>query len=378
MKRMEMQQKLRVLHLTFDMRIGGTEQVIKNLVESTDFSKFDVSILCIEQPIGPFGQLLVDQGVKIDSFQRTNGFDKGLIKNIRQYIKTNAIDVIHCHQYTPWFYGTLASMFSSVKVVFTEHGRFYPDSGSWKRRLINPVLSAMTSSITSISKATKQALIDFEYLHSNKVDVVYNGITALKVDQQKVAKLRQKLSLNDDNIVFGTVARLVPIKNQTLLIKAFNQVLIQTPEAKLLIVGDGEEKEKLDKLVSELGIEYAVIFAGYITQPVDYMALMDIFLLPSLSEGTSMTLLEAMSLSKPCVVTDAGGNPEVIKDFYNGYVTPNNELEPFFQKMQQLAQDKQLRVEFGENSHQRFLEIFTNTAMANSYMAIYNKVSGNK
>jgi len=369
-----MNNKINVLHLTFDMRIGGTEQVIKNLVEATDKYKFNVSILCIEKRVGPFGQLLMNNGIKIDSFQRKNGFDRVLIRQIRQYIKQHKIDIIHCHQYTPWVYGLFASLFFKIKVVFTEHGRFYPDSGSLKRRFINPLLCLFTSHITAISEATKQALVDFEYLSSKTIDVVYNGIEQQKPQFELVSILREEYNIKQETVVFGTVARLDPIKNQSLLINAFHKVLIQEPNCKLFIVGDGEEREILERLTIKLNLTESVVFTGYITEPVNYMSLMDVFLLPSLSEGTSMTLLEAMSLSKPCVVTDAGGNSEVIQHNYNGFVTPNRELRPFADSMLVLARDMKLRNTFGKNSYQRFMGIFTNQAMSNSYMSIYNKI----
>ncbi len=368
--------KINVLHITFDMRIGGTEQVIKNLVEATDENQFNTSILCIEKPLGPFGKLLVDRGIQIDLFQRKNGFDRSLIGQIRQYIKKHHVDIIHCHQYTPWVYGVFASLFLNVKVVFTEHGRFYPDSGSWKRRFINPTLSFFTDKITSISEATKQALVEFEYLSSKKIDVVYNGISPKKPQTEVVSSLREQYNFKQSDIVFGTVARLDPIKNQTLLINAFHQVLIQTPNCKLLIVGDGDERENLELLTEKLNIAESVIFTGYITQPVNYMALMDVFLLPSLSEGTSMTLLEAMSLSKPCIVTSVGGNPEVIQDQHNGIVIGNQELEQLMSAMVKLAENKVERETFGQNGENLFNRKFLVKSMAANYQKIYKKIAG--
>ena len=366
-----MNKTTRVLHITFDMRIGGTEQVIKNLIEATDISQFNSSILCIEQPVGPFGELLIKSGIKVDSLQRKNGFDRALIGQIRQYIKQHNIDVIHCHQYTPWVYGVFASLFLNVKVVFTEHGRFYPDSGSWKRRLINPLLSFFTSNITAISEATKQALVEFEYLMPKKIMVVYNGISPQKPQLELVSTLSKQYNIKQDTVVFGTVARLDPIKNQTLLIEAFHQALLQYPKCKLFIVGDGEEREKLEQLTAKLNITESVIFTGYITQPVNYMALMDVFVLPSLSEGTSMTLLEAMSLGKPCIVTNVGGNPEVIKGQYNGIVVGNQELEQLRDSMVTLAENKQMREELGKNGKALFNRKFFVKSMTSDYQEIY-------
>ena len=95
------------------------------------------------------------------------GFDTSLIAAIRRHIKTNNIDIIHCHQYTPWVYGVLAAFGTKTKVVFTEHGRFYPDTSSRKRKLLNPLLHKLTTATTAISSATKQALVEFENIKEN-------------------------------------------------------------------------------------------------------------------------------------------------------------------------------------------------------------------
>jgi glycosyltransferase involved in cell wall biosynthesis len=319
----------RILHLTYDMRIGGTEQVIKNLIEGSDEQLFDMSIFCIETPIGPFGKMLIENGTTISSHRRKDGFDLSLIGAIRTHLKQNKIDIIHCHQYTPWVYGTLAAAGTKTRVIFTEHGRFYPDSSSWKRKLVNPVLAHFTDHITAISKATKQALIDFEFINPARIEVVYNGIQPLEANAEKTKALKKELSIADGTNVLGTIARLDPIKNHKMMFEAFKLVLEKHSNTVLILVGDGEERQNLEALAKTLTITDKVIFTGYIDKPQAYLNCMDIFLLSSLSEGTSMTLLEAMSLSKPCVVTDAGGNAEIIRHNENGLVTENNNTVAF-------------------------------------------------
>jgi hypothetical protein len=125
--------KLNILHITYDMRIGGTEMVIKNIIEGCDTNLFSMSVLCIEAPLGPFAEELQNNGTPFFELQRQPGFDTSLIKSIRQIIKANNVDIIHCHQYTPWVYGVIAAALTNTKVIFTEHGRFYPDSCTWKR-----------------------------------------------------------------------------------------------------------------------------------------------------------------------------------------------------------------------------------------------------
>ena len=364
----------KVLHITFDMRIGGTEQVIKNLIEGTDRGLYDVSILCLECPPGPFGELLQKQGITIDSISRKEGFDTGLIFRIRHYIKKRNINILHCHQYTPWVYGALASFMTGIKVIFTEHGRFYPDSSSWKRRLINPILYRLTDKATTISGATKQALVDYEFLPEDKIQVIYNGIAPLNMNSSQVTGIRSSLGLSDSTRVIGTIARLDPIKNQLMMLQAFELVLKNCPNTNLLIVGDGEEMGNLKNMAMKLKISEKVIFTGYITDPTNYLELMDIFLLSSLSEGTSMTLLEAMSLGKPCVVTDAGGNPEIITHEVNGVVTPNNDAAPFADAIIDLLLDDKKYQRQSAASSDCFKERFDLEFMTKEYQQIYQKL----
>ena len=359
------------MHLTYDMRIGGTEMVIKNLIEGSDSSLFDMSIYCIETPIGPWGIDMQNAGLAITSKARKPGFDISLIFAIRKHIKTYNIDLLHCHQYTPWVYGVLAAFGTKTKVIFTEHGRFYPDSSSWKRKLINPWLCRITDYITAISQATKQALVGFENVPKDRIEVIYNGIKPLKIDPIKTLKLRQKLKIPDNSLVLGTIARLDPIKNHKMMLDAFSIILKVHPDTVLVIVGDGEERENINQQIQALKLNNNVLMTGYDPQPEHYLALMDIFLLSSLSEGTSMTLLEAMSLNKACVVTDAGGNKEVIADGKNGIVTTNDDAAKYAQAILQLVDDKALLNQYGEASQHRFNQLFDVTVMVKRFNDLY-------
>lgn len=366
---------INIAHLTYDMRIGGTEQVIRNIaLGMKDVSGFNHSIVCLENPIGPFGEMLIEENIKIEAFDRKIGFDFSLLKKIRSYIIDNNIHILHCHQYTPWCYGALAAAFTQTKVIFTEHGRFYPDSASKKRRFINPILALFTNKVTAISSATKQALVDFEYLNFNNIEVVYNGIQPLVAEANEVHNIRESLGLSPNNILLGTVSRFDPIKNHTMLLKAFRRVINRLPDCKLIIVGDGEERKNIEALVEKLEISSHVILTGYIRNPVNYIAAMDIFLLPSFSEGTSMTLLEAMSLEKACIVTKVGGNPEIIFSEINGLVTENNNIEEFSDAIIALIESKKYCSEMKVAAREIFIQRFSTSEMVKNYRNIYESV----
>ncbi|NQZ87201.1 MAG: glycosyltransferase [Colwellia sp.] len=366
--------KPKVMHITYDMRIGGTEMVIKNIIDGCDKNHIEMSILCIESPLGPFASELINDGIKFYELNRQPGFDTRLISKIRNSIKENNIDIIHCHQYTPWVYGVIAAAFTKTKVIFTEHGRFYPDSSTWKRKLINPILNLFTNHVTAISAATKQALIEYENIPAKDIDVIYNGISPLKIEQENVQKIREKLAIPANNKILGTIARFDPIKNHIMMIKAFSQVLKRQPETTLIIVGDGEERANIVDCIASLGIGNNVILTGYKTKPVNYLDLMNIYLLSSFSEGTSMTLLESMSLSKPCVVTDVGGNPEVIVNGKNGFVTANDDVEAFTQGILQAIESIDKDSSMGQASLYRFDLLFSEKIMNNQYQKLYNQL----
>lgn len=365
---------MKVMHVTFDMRIGGTEMVIKNIIEGNNDPDIEMSIFCIEAPLGPWGEDLKAAGTPIAVEARLPGFDKSLINKIRKHIKENDIDILHCHQYTPWVYGTLAAAFTKTKVIFTEHGRFYPDSSNWKRKLVNPVLNKFTSAVTAISEATSDALVVFECIKKSDIEVVYNGIKPLEPSTGELSALKISLGLPESAFVFGTVARLDPIKNQSMLIEAFAEAEKCIAEAYLLIVGDGELMTSLSQQVTRLGLQHKVTFTGYKANPTNYLAIMDVFLLPSLSEGTSMTLLEAMSIGKPCVVTNAGGNPEIVAHSKTGLVTANDNQEELKEALITISESEKMQTLFSENAIVRFHELFHVSKMMAQYSKIYKKV----
>lgn len=371
-----MAKKNNVLHITYDMRIGGTEQVIKNLVEHSSSDKYKSFIYCLESPIGPWGQELAKTGVQISAGNRTPTLDLLLIRDIRNFIITNKINIVHCHQYTPFIYGLFASFFTSAHVIFTEHGRFYPDTYSWKRKFLNPILERLTSNITCISIATKYALVEHENFSFDRINVIYNGIKdlSLELHSESIESFKNKYDLSSDKTILGTVARLDPIKNQKMMISAFERVLREFPNTILLIVGDGELRKELENHALLLGIKSSVIFTGYITHPLVAIKAIDIFLLSSLSEGASMTLLEAMSLSKPCVVTDAGGNPEIISDNETGYVTKNSDPVAFSEAIKRLLRSKTLQNKMGAKARLIFESRFSVKNMVAAYESIYQHI----
>ena len=352
------------------MAVGGAEQVIRQLVTGVDPERFDARIVCIDAPIGAIGKELDAAGVAVRSLSRSPGFDRKLVAALRGLIRRESIDVLHCHQYTPYCYGVLAAAFTGARVVFTEHGRFHPDRHSWKRRLVNQVLHRLTDETVAISAATRDALVEHEWLPRRSIRVIYNGVAPPR-RQPASRPVRERLGIPDRALVIGTLARLDPIKNQRMMIEALVAVRERWPDCVLLLVGDGPEREALERRARELVPDGTVRFVGFVTDIADHLDAIDIFLLTSWSEGTSMTLLEAMSFAKAIVATRVGGNVELLEDGHSALLVDAGDTVSLAACVERLAGDVVLRERLGSIARERHAERFAPAPMIEAYEALY-------
>jgi len=228
-----------------------------------------------------------------------------------------------------------------------------------------------TAHITAISMSTADAVAKYEYINRNKIEVIYNGIKDLKGQEHNRDALLNELNLPANYRYLGTIARLEPIKNQTMMINAFAKVKKIIPNLRLILIGDGAKMSELQNQSKNLGLEKDIIFTGFIDNPQRFIALFEIFLLSSFSEGTSMTLLEAMSMSRPCVVTNVGGNPEIIEDSRTGRLVPSDDESLFSDAIVEILTDRNIREQYGNSARARFLNGFSVVHMIESYHAAY-------
>lgn len=160
-----------------------------------------------------------------------------------------------------------------------------------------------------------------------------------------------------------------------MMLRAFAQVVADYPDTRLIIVGDGPSRSMLEDLAVELAIQQHVIFTGFKTNVADYLALMHIYLLSSHTEGTSMTLLEAMHLGLPCVATAVGGNPEIVLHGETGLLSTDDDAEQFAAHIKQLLDSGPESLRLGSSGLLRFNQHFSVEQMGMQYKFIYLKVS---
>jgi L-malate glycosyltransferase len=367
-------QPLRVMHVLLTMGVGGAEKLVYDMISHQDSAMLNSSVCCL-QAMGPLGDKLRESGVPVFFYERKHGIDWSMIGWLRKLIISEKIDVLHAHQYTPMFYTVLAAVgLSRVRIIYTEHGRLYPEKWSWKRYLFNPLLSLGIDHIVSIAESTKQAMVRYDNFPVAKTRVIHNGVDFETFNTViDVSAKRRELGLTDTDRIIGTAARLEEIKNLPMMLRAFKQVLAVQPDTVLLIAGRGSQEEPLKKLAAELGLSDRVKFLGLRFDLPEIYPLFEVFLLSSFTEGISITLLEAMANGVPVVVTDVGGNPEVVVDGETGCLVPSDDDIKMSVKILELLKTRGMAQRMGRSAVERVESLFSFRIMMDNYKCLYEQ-----
>jgi sugar transferase (PEP-CTERM/EpsH1 system associated) len=324
--------RARILHLVLSLETGGLERMVTGLVELTDDSLFEVEVCCLDSE-GPFAEELRHKGHHVFLFQRNQRhYDYILPLKLRNLFREKRIDILHMHSGT-YHHGMYGAILARLPVrIYTEHGRPVPEKTI--EVLEDRVLSRFASRVITVSTDLQQYLADSIRIPRNKIETIVNGVD-LRIFRKrpKEIELLNRLDLGGSDIVIGTVGRLADVKDQQTLLQAFKRVLEAGHPAKLVIVGDGPLRQALEHLAGEISISQSTRFLGDRQDIAELLNLMDVFVLSSISEGTSMSLLEAMASRVPCVVTDVGGNSELIKDGQSGYLAPPSDPDRIAEKI---------------------------------------------
>ncbi|MGK2907149.1 MAG: glycosyltransferase [Desulfuromonadales bacterium] len=364
----------KVLHVVISMVVGGAERLVYDMVRHHAFADNPPAICCMDS-LGDLGDTLRREGYRVYCKGRKPGLDFGMILWLRDMIRQERADVVHAHQYSPLFYATPAAFLAGrKKVVYTEHGRFYPDNKSRKRQLFNPLLALWVDHLVSISQATAGAMARNDNLPARRIRVIHNGIDLARMNPAfNKDEKRQALGLSDTCRILGTAARLNSIKNIAMMLRGLKLVLEQVPDACLVVAGEGEDEERLKAQARELGVADRVKFIGLRFDLPEIYPLFDVFLLTSFSEGISVTLLEAMASGVPAVVTAVGGNPEVVREGETGYLVPVDDDLLLARRICDLFQGRELASRLGVAARLRVAEAFSVEGMMTAYQQLYTK-----
>lgn len=344
--------------------------MVVNLLERLDRRRFQAEVCCFDVT-GRLAEGLVEQGIPVRLLRRRPGVDWRYIFTLARYLRANRADVLHMHNPTAFFYGTLAGKLARVPcLIYTEHGRDF--SSSVKIKWANRVLSWLVDKVVTVADFGQRYLVNDERIPAGKVVTIHNGIDAAKFGGiYDRAAIRAALGLTADQAVIGIVARLDPIKNHAVLLAAMQQVIMSIPDAVLLVAGDGPLRTALETTASSLGLGSHVRFLGARSDIPELMCAMDLFVLCSYSEGLSLTLIEASAAGKAIVATDVGGNAEVVQQGVTGLLVPSDQPAVLAEAIQRLLSTPEELAAMGSEGRRHFEVGFTLDGMVAAYEALY-------
>ena len=358
-----------VLQVVLTLNPGGTERLVLDLVRRlADRSR--QAVCCLDEA-GAWGEELRAGGTPVTVLGRRPGFHPTLARGIASAAGDAGATVLHCHQYSPFVYGALARLRRpGLRVVFTEHGRLSDAPPSRKRRMLNPVLARAATRIVSVSHDLKRHMVS-EGLPETRIEVVHNGIDlGPPPDPNAALALRQRLHFRSDAFVAGTVARLDPVKHLQALVEAVGLLRQRGRESYAGVVGDGPERGRLEAETRARGLERAIHFLGHRDDARTFLPGLDVYVNSSVSEGISLTILEAMAAGVPVVATRVGGTPEIVDDEV-GRLVPSRDAAALADAMAGLAGQPAVRQSLGRAARARVVERFTIEAMVDRYLQLY-------
>jgi L-malate glycosyltransferase len=341
-----------VLHM---MQVAGAEMLVAAIIRQLK-PLIDPVIFCLDG-VGSLGESLIKEQVPVVNVGRHPGLDIRVAGRLADEINAHRCEVVHAHQYTPFFYAALAKPLVRRRyhLMFTEHGRHYPDVVSCKRYWSNRILlSSFANEVNAVCEFSAKSLNDIEGFCRKPIQIIPNGI---EPDRYHLAGTREEhkacLGLDPKLRYIGCIARFHPVKGHAALLRAFADVARSRKDVELLLVGGGPLRDALERQASGLGIANRVQFLGIRNDVPAILNAVDVFTLTSISEAASLTLLEAMASSAPVVVTDVGGNGEIVRDGVEGYLVPRDDSSAIAHACLNLLENPQKAKEMGENGRIR-------------------------
>ncbi|NUQ21728.1 MAG: glycosyltransferase family 4 protein [Gemmatimonadaceae bacterium] len=348
---------------------GGAEHMLLNLAEGLRARGHEVI------PIGPdnrnpwLGEQFVARGFSPERYSMRHLVDPRALRQIAAILRRRGAEVAHSHEFTMGVYGAAAARMARIPHVLTMHGgRYY--AGRLQRRLALGIAARASGAVVGVSSAVARDLERTLHLRRGSVRVVPNGVPERHGDG---ARIRRELGLGDDDRLVLAVGNLYPVKGHIVLLRAIaaSSATGGARRTVVAIAGRGEEEARLRAYAREAGIEERVKLLGYRPDGADLLAAADVYVMPSLSEGLPLALLEAMTAGRAVVASRVGGIPEVVRDGEHALLVPPGDHEALAATLERVLDDASLRERLGNAARQRALAEYGIERMVDAYQEIY-------
>lgn len=355
-----MSRRSTVAHLTQSLDMGGAEKLLVEFARHTDRHRFVTQVVSLTTR-GVLADELEAMGCPVTVLDAGQGLRPSLLVRLARWFRQQRVDVVHTHDERPHIYGTVAAKLAGVRrVLHTRHGQRLELSAR-QRRLIN-MLARFTTRFVCVSRDSARLAVE-QGIATNKVGVIWNGVDTTRF-------VNGGARGEGPAVIVG---RLVPEKNMETLLRAAALVRREDASFRLEIAGDGVCRASLGALTADLGLDDCVTFLGQTRDVAAVLARAQLFVLSSISEGVSLTLLEAMATGLAVVATNVGGNPEVVAAGETGLLVPPQAPEALAAALLRLRREAGERARFGQAGRERVEKHFDVRRMVEQYEQLYGE-----
>ena len=310
---------LRILHVVFSLDAGGMENGIVNVSNALSTEDFEVHACCLARG-GEFVARFPDAGRRVHVLGKKEGFSPATVAALAGHIRRLSPDIIHTHNLGPLIYTVLAAPAAGSRIVHGEHAELTASELAPHRRLIRLLFYRCVRRVHTVSYSLRESLIR-QGFPARKIEVIINGVDTARFQPGSREEARRSMGLPVHGSILGLVGRFGPFKRHAELIEAFEQLAPLHPSLNLLFVGGGGPLEEATRRRAATGpFASRIHFAGFQLDPRPWYRSLDLLVLPSVNEGLSNVLIEAMACGIPTLGHTACGNAEVIQDSANGFL----------------------------------------------------------
>ena len=355
--------------------VGGAEKVLVDVVRRLDPQRYE-SIVCCIQAKGELAAQIEGMGVRLICLDRMQSrrFDWAAVRDLMRLLRAERIALLHSHLYHANLYGRVAAFLAGVPAVATVHNVY--TQTKFHRRLLNRLLSRASARIIAVSEAIRDDLVAHDGIAPRKVTVIRNGIDVRRVQASLTREqARAALGIKDDELAIGCVGRLEEQKGHRFLLEACAK-LSNDPglmhRLRILMVGDGRLRGDLERQASALGLMSSVSFLGTRQDVPEILRALDIYAMPSLWEGLSIAMLEAMAAGLPVVISDVSGVAQALGDNQYGLRVPPADDAALARAIRSLAREPARRRALGASARERVKAEFSIEAMMSQLGSVYD------
>jgi len=365
-----------VCHVIHALGVGGAEMLVDVMLRQ--LSGEYRGIVAVLDGVGEIGDQLAQDGFHVEHLHRAPGLDHSCSRRLADLVERENVTLLHAHQYTPFFQCLLGRGFTGrTPILFTEHGRHYPDHPSRKRTVFNRLMLKTQDQLIACGGAVRRALIDNEGLPEQRVDIVYNGVDLNTMGAAPTGareNVRREFGIGAEEVLAVQIARLHELKDHDTAIRAIETARRAFPSLRLLLVGDGDQRSAIEASIAARGLQEHVILAGTRRDVSSLLAAADMFLLTSISEGIPLTVIEAMAAHLPVVATAVGGVPEMVDEGVTGFLTNEGDDKTLAARIVRLASDPAERRTMGTAGRKKADRQFSLHSMMEAYRGLYREM----